>query len=134
MSRCPCAPFSSCARSSRCVASNALHRHSADLASCALPFAALPFRILGNIAETDAAGETLLVVHKLLIGVTCWLAWLRFMQTALKKSETLGPMVLMVQSMLTGDVFEFLIVFTFFLLAFAEVIFSITLPSMAPRS
>ena len=103
-----------------------LHRHSADLASCTLPFAALPFRILGNIAETDAAGEPLLVVHKLLIGVTCWLAWLRFMQTALKKSETLGPMVLMVQSMLTGDVFEFLIVFTFFLLAFAEVIFSIT--------
>ena len=60
-----------------------------EILSCLMPWIALPFR-----------HSQTLETHRMILGFASALGWMRFMQDSFKFSQTLGPLVLMVKTMI----------------------------------
>jgi len=81
-----------------------------DIASCLLPWVAMPLRF-----STETIGS-----HFVVLGFASALGWMRFLQDSFKFSPQMGPLVLMIQKMLFENVLPFLTMFfCFFTMCFS---------------
>lgn len=67
--------------------------------------------LLGWLALPLRFSQTLLPLHRTVLAISGSLGWLRFLLTSFSFSPTLGPLVLIVLTMLRHDVMPFLIVY-----------------------
>ena len=91
--------------------SNPLWGEKVEILSCLLPWAALPLRF----------STSTLHAHRLILGLSSGLGWMRFLQDSFKFSASLGPLVLMVIKMSTQDIVPFALMWLcFFSLNFSS--------------
>ncbi|KAL1525758.1 hypothetical protein AB1Y20_020601 [Prymnesium parvum] len=79
-----------------------------EISSCVLPWIACPFRFFPNYIDT----------HKVILGVSNAMGWMRFLQYAFKFSSQLGPLVLLVTKMLYENVIPFVAMYACFFAMF----------------
>ena len=67
--------------------SNPLWGEKVEILSCLLPWAALPLRFSTNTLHA----------HRLMLGLSSGLGWMRFLQDSFKFSSNIGPLVTVVR-------------------------------------
>jgi len=76
---------------------NPLWGEKVEITSCLLPIFSMPLRL----------STATLPAHRLILGISSGMGWMRFLQDSFKFSASLGPLVLMVIKMCTQDVVPF---------------------------
>ena len=83
-----------------------------DIVAALAPWATLPLRF--STGSWWFRYEGIHTEYFVLLGLSSALSWIRFMADSFKFSSALGPLVLMVYSMLQRDVLPFLVVYACF--------------------